>query len=720
MDYPTIDYPTIDYKTMDYLTPFLYILLFLSLISPLAAQQSISGQVLDHKGEPVALANVFLKDIFDGGTTDEMGKFSFETQATDSVFLVVSHMSFEKFEQGLDMAHLPDNLVLNMVKGGVKVSPVVIIAGAFEASDEKKGTILKPLDIVQNAGAQGDIFGAIQTLPGVSPTANETGIFVRGGGAYETRTIIDGTIAPQPFFTTVPNIPSRGRFDPFLFKGTLFSTGGYSAEYGQALSSVLLLNTQDMPERTSTGIGVNLVGVDISHTHLWNNKSAFLVSGGVSYLDPYFSLINNNRDWIKAPRGYNLSLGGRHKVKGGMFKSYLQHQSGNLELGLENLEDPNNPDLFTNSNSNTFWTSSYKGILGSSWSIFAALAYARDVDEDDFNQFATDEDKTWLQSKLTLGTDLNNKVYLKLGGELHYQQDKLFKGFDTGTFETEYTGTYTAFYAETDIQLSNSLALRLGGRGEYSAVIQEFNLAPRTSLAFKTGDNSQVSLAYGSFFQTPESEFLWSTLNLEYERAEHYLVNYQWLTEEYTLRIEAYVKDYDRLVKSLGNFEYNNAGSGRASGIDFFWRDKVTLSNLDYWITYSYVDSERDYRDFPVAATPSFVSDHTFNFIGNYEIDPINTRLGLSYTFASGRTYTDPNQEGFLNATTQPYHNISLNASYLTSIWANFAVIYASVRNPLGFEQVFGYTYSADGSQRQVINPTSRRAFFVGLFISLF
>ena len=569
------------------LIPMNKILLFFLLIGYAFSSYSqtlVSGQVLDSKGKPVALANVYLKEILDGGTTDEEGKFSFSTEATDSVVLVVSHMSFEKTEQILDLRALPTSLIIQVSKGAVKVSPVVITAGAFEASDEKKGTILKPLDIVTNAGAQGDIYGAIQTLPGVSPTANETGIFVRGGGAYETRTLIDGTIAPQPFFTTVPNIPSRGRFDPFLFKGTLFSTGGYSAEYGQALSSVLLLNTQDMPERTSTGIGVNLVGVDVSHTHLGQNKTAFLASGGVSYLDPYFAMINNNRDWRKAPRGYNISLGARKKTSSGMFKSYLQHQAGNLELGLANLESPSNPDLFTNRNQNTFWTSSYKGILGTSWSIFGALAYARDIDEDQFNQYANDEDRTWLQSRLTLGRDLSNKVYLKFGGELHYQRDELFKGFDGGSFDTTYSGPYTAFYAETDIQLNKNLALRIGGRGEYSDVIKEVNWAPRTSLAFKTGKFSQVSLAYGSFYQTPEAEFLWSTTDLEYERAEHYLINYQWLTEEYTLRIEAYVKDYDRLVKSTGNFAYNNAGSGLAQGIDFFWRDKASIDGLDYWI----------------------------------------------------------------------------------------------------------------------------------------
>lgn len=66
-------------------------------------------------------------------------------------------------------------------------------------------------------------------------------LFVRGGQAGETQVFIDGLRVFQPFNATANNIPTRGRFSPFLFKGITFSTGGYSAEYGQALSSVLLL-----------------------------------------------------------------------------------------------------------------------------------------------------------------------------------------------------------------------------------------------------------------------------------------------------------------------------------------------------------------------------------------------------------------------------------------------------------------------------------------------
>ena len=132
---------------------------------------------------------------------------------------------------------------------------------------------MKPLDIVTTAGAAGDFVAALQTLPGTT-TVNEDGrLFVRGGDATETQVFIDGLRVFQPFNATANNIPTRGRFSPFLFKGITFSTGGYSAEYGQALSGVLLLNTTDLPDQEKTDISIMSVGGGVGHTKIWGDKS---------------------------------------------------------------------------------------------------------------------------------------------------------------------------------------------------------------------------------------------------------------------------------------------------------------------------------------------------------------------------------------------------------------------------------------------------------------
>ena len=136
-----------------------------------------------------------------------------------------------------------------------ELKAVVINAGTFEASDRKKGTVLNPIDIVTTASGNADVVGALKSLPGAQQVGESEGLFVRGGTAAETKTFIDGTLVNNFFYSSVPNIAQRGRFSPFIFKGTIFSTGGYSALYGQALSSALILESIDIPEQSSCQSG---------------------------------------------------------------------------------------------------------------------------------------------------------------------------------------------------------------------------------------------------------------------------------------------------------------------------------------------------------------------------------------------------------------------------------------------------------------------------------
>ncbi|OEK07552.1 hypothetical protein A8C32_17295 [Flavivirga aquatica] len=142
--------------------------------------------------------------------------------------------------------------------------------------------MLKPLDVVTTASALGDFVGALQTLPGTTTVAEDGRLFVRGGTAEETQIFIDGIRVFTPYTATTNNVPTRERYSPFLFDGIMFSTGGYSAEYGQALSSVLLLNTIDEPDQEKTDIGVMSVGATLGSTQKWNKSS---LSVNASYIN---------------------------------------------------------------------------------------------------------------------------------------------------------------------------------------------------------------------------------------------------------------------------------------------------------------------------------------------------------------------------------------------------------------------------------------------------
>jgi len=282
---------------------------------------------------------------------------------------------------------------------------------------------------------------------------------------------------------------------------------------------------------------------------------------------------------------------------------------------------------------------------------------------------------------------------------------------------------YVAAFAESDIYLTNNLAAKIGGRFEHSSIINKANIAPRLSMAYKTGKDAQVSLAYGTFYQKPENTQLFELTDLGYTKAIHYIGNYQKMNQFYTFRIEAFYKKYQDLVKTAPVI--NNAGEGYAKGIELFWRDKKTVKNLDYWISYSYLDTKRDYLNYPGLLQPNFAANHTASLVTKRWFTKINTGFNFTYTYASGRPYYNflmDNNSGKYNINdqgkTKDYHSLGFSMNYVKQVKNTYAVLVASATNVLMRDNIYGYNYSYNGMYKEAITPTAKSFFFVGLFLS--
>jgi len=326
--------------------------------------------------------------------------------------------------------------------------------------------------------------------------------------------------------------------------------------------------------------------------------------------------------------------------------------------------------------------------------------------------------------KLKLKKNFSSRFQLNFGGEyfkLDYEDSFLTE--DGFSFNSDYNDDLIVAFTEADIFFSNRFAMKLGLRGEHSKAIQAFNLAPRLSLAYKSSENGQLSMAYGDFYQNPNTEFAKFNTLLDTEKTSHYILNYQYTGDGKTFRAEAYFKDYDRLVKydtERPRFDsnYTNLGNGYATGLDVFWRDNKNIKNLDYWISYSYLDTERNYLNFREKATPNFAPKHNFSVVTKYWVNDWRSQVGFSYTHASGRPYDNPNTNEFLVGKTKTYNNLSLNWAYLIS---QQKILYFSINNALGFNNVNGYQYAdAPNSNgvfdRRTIRPSADTFFFVGFF----
>ena len=675
---------------------------------------TISGTVKDQNKKPIGFANIFIKDSYDGASADANGNYSFTTDATGTVTIVCSQLGFTQQEKTITIS---GDLKIDFVLEGKtnEMEVVTISAGTIEASDEKRTTVLKPLDIVTTAGSAGDIYGAVQTLPGSSKVGDQEGLFVRGGTGTETKTIIDGMNVNNPFFASVPDIASRGRFSPFLFKGTVFSTGGYSAQYGQALSSALVLETQDLPENSSSTLAFSSVGVGGGHNHLWEKKG---MSAGfdLNYtnLAPYFAIIKQTHDYTRMPQFIGASANFRKKIgDSGMLKFYGYYNYGNLALKINDIDSTNGyQSLFSLKNSDAYTNLSYRNYFAEKWRLDVASSIGFDKNNIQINSDTIQTQSSLSQGKIMATRFFMTRNQLRIGTEYQYLSDE--SHFDQ--YKSIFFDNYISAFLETDFYLGSKFVIRGGGRVEHSTLLAKTNLAPRTSLAMKTGKNSQLSFAYGDFYQKPTNDILYLSHTIGFEKATHYILSFQHVSDSITLRVEAYYKKYDNLIKTIPAVA--NGGNGFAQGFDVFWRDKKTLRNVDYWISYTYLDTKRIYRDYPVSVMPTFASTHNASLVFKLWIPKIMTSVGFSFNYSSGRPYYNPNNPTFLGDKTPDYNSLNINASYLTQIFGAFTVIVVSVTTVTGFNNVYGYRYANDGTRREAIIPPSKRSFFLGMFMS--
>src|SRR6476620_3535524 len=157
------------------------------------AQYTISGKLTDNHNRPLAGASISLRNSYDGATTDSAGNYLMKTDEKGSQVLEATMSGYASYEKNIIIDR---NLVIDItVKELItELKAVVLSAGSFEASDQKRTTVLNSIDIVTTASANADITGAIKTLPGAQQVGESEGLFVRGGTASETKTYIDGTL----------------------------------------------------------------------------------------------------------------------------------------------------------------------------------------------------------------------------------------------------------------------------------------------------------------------------------------------------------------------------------------------------------------------------------------------------------------------------------------------------------------------------------------------
>jgi hypothetical protein len=226
---------------------------------------------------------------------------------------------------------------------------------------------MNALDVVMSGNSCGDVVAALQSLPGTQKVGEDGKLYVRGGESEECQTFVNGMHVLVPYSTNTENTAVRGRFSPFLFKGINFSLGGYSGEYGQALSAVLPMETTDMATSDKFGVSASLVDWNIGGTKVFNN-SALSFNAALTSMGLYDRLFTQRQEFTRPYRKLSGEAQYKKEYNGrGILKSYVGYDL--TSVGLH--QDERHLNLIEH---NIYANLTYKAPIGRGYTLFAGIA----------------------------------------------------------------------------------------------------------------------------------------------------------------------------------------------------------------------------------------------------------------------------------------------------------------------------------------------------------
>ena len=705
----------------------------------------ICGIVQDEAGSPVHLVHVKIQNAGAGDVTNEEGKFCVTHDTTGTFLLQISSVGYETVQQEVDAGTGDKKEVeITLSRRDKELEEIAVTAGAYTTGEEEKMT-MSPIEVVTTPGASADIFQTFQSLPGITSIDEGSGMYVRGGDVTEVAFHLDQAPVEHPYRYETPTGGVFGTIPPFLVSETFFSTGGFSAKYGDALSAVLSMESQDRPQVASANLNVGLAAQSAGADLPFGDSFGLRFSGNRSSTEYMFRLNNLEDEFDEAPHSSdgNLSMiyepDEQNQIK---FFNYLSEN----RVGVP-VDEPSFSDVYAGEEQNRLHNLQWSSVFGD-WRKQTSLSFNRFKSEREFGGLEINTfDRTW-NFRSDWERYLTDNLMLNFGGEWH-QKSNQFSGsvpdqdqiLDPSSrfAELEETFGVTRFggYAEAEAELISRLTAVTGLRTDYRPDSEEVVVDPRFRVSYDLNPLS-FSFATGRYHQFPEP-FTYNeetgNPDIEAQQAWHYIGSAEYRRDLLQFRTEAYYKNYRDLVIEDENLNYSNRGYGDAYGVDLFLKYSEYLRTpFNGWISYSFLRSNRfqparsaDGYRFETAPS-DFDITHSLNIVGKMQVIS-NLSLGAAWRYSTGRPYTPisdaiPDQqhdfyypiEGPVNSKRLPdFQRLDVNLSYFMPLTSNLSVVlYGSISNVLDRNNVMDYTYNRDYSEREPVYSNYGRFMYFG------
>ncbi|MDR0865879.1 MAG: hypothetical protein LBO74_13250, partial [Candidatus Symbiothrix sp.] len=482
----------------------------------------------------------------------------------------------------------------------LKKLPAVIVTGPKYGrfSDYSAQTLqMSTFDIVTNPAAMADIIGNMRVLPGVQSNDNDGRLIIQGGSTGESQIYINDLIVANPYTLASKNSGVRSRFNSDLFEGIVLQSGGFNAEFGQALSGIVNLNTKEREQmQAKTDIAVSSVYAGVTHI---DKKPSYAYSASLDYsnLTPYGKLFPDQYHWKKYYQqlAFDFFLTKEFSPQTKMTAQIHASSAGGdyLYETIDSIRMEN--DLKQN----------YLYAQLNLYHIFNnrfSLSIAGNIVIDQFSgtdvEYQNDKINTrnsWNHNKINLqyrAGRLTNRTGVELIVNPYHA---------TYTFGKEYAVTVqnnlASVYNDTKLFLTNNLTASIGIRGEYSNYLNRFNLATRLYIGYRLNRTNIISASLGEYFQLPAMEYLKQTNILDFTSVNKATVSYSYVKKSSKFQWDAYYKKYaNAITYQQGDRQATdiaNAGKGQGWGTDVFLKNN--FKNLEYWLSYSFNNTQKQY-----------------------------------------------------------------------------------------------------------------------------
>lgn len=707
---------------------------------PLAAQGTprLRGVVLSPEGAAVPGVNVFIVETLEGALTDSSGRFSIPLTSGLPATLLARRVGFQQLQRPVAAADTAGGLTLVLARGATTLAPITVQAGAITAGNER-GATLTSLEVVTTPGTAADINRAIQLLPGVQPVDDGTALFVRGGDYTETKVFINEAVLLNPAQLLTPSGTFVGTVDPFQLDGIFFSSGGFGARYGNALSGVVGLRTRGAATRNAATLGAGLAAWSADGALRASERLTLRVAGNRNDLAPFLRVNANPRGFAPPPRGRDLSASATFTYGlAGELKLYTVDQANVIGIPID---DPGFRATFDSDVASNLLVATWKDVRGA-FAPLVSVSRSRLDRREGFGAFNLNAGQDLRTIFAQLAWEPSPTLTLRGGAEVEHlvsdmrgsvpDEDDRRPGARTTLWRIDRPGTRRGIFLEGDLRPHASLRVVPGLRADRATLTGRSTLDPRINAAWQPGGALTFTAAWGIYHQVPDPLFYADSLGragLPSMRAEQRVLGVQWGEPSATLvRLEVYEKHYRDLALLSRDYRVATGGSGTSRGMDLFFKGRIPGLGVDTRTTLNLLEARRTAPETGTLARAPFDVPRSYAFIAE-KLLPHGWRSALTWRTSSGRPYTpvtsatyDPAADiwvpvfGVPNAGRFPdLQRLDLSASWYRPLRPGLqSVLYLSLSNVLDRDNTQGWKYSEDYRTRTPVRSIFNRSVYFG------